>query len=66
MLCVVRLCGVQGVMGTIFVLQSALPAVMQAAILSANYKTDPEFGTLIVSLTTLLSILTVPLVMSLI
>ncbi|MBQ2477528.1 MAG: AEC family transporter, partial [Desulfovibrio sp.] len=66
MAAVVALCGVKGVMGTIFILQSALPAVMQAAILSANYKTDPEFGTLIVSLTTLLSILTVPLVMSLV
>ena len=66
MAAVVALCDVKGVMGTIFILQSALPAVMQAAILSANYKTDPEFGTLIVSLTTLLSILTVPLVMSLV
>ncbi len=65
MACVVALCGVKGVMGTVFILQSALPAVMQAAILSANYRTDPEFGTLIVSLTTLLSVLTVPLVMSL-
>ncbi len=46
-----------------FVLQASLPAVLQAAILSAHHGTDPEFGSLVITVTTLFCVLTVPLVM---
>lgn len=51
--------------GKVFVLQAALPAVMQASILSAHYKTDPAFGTLVITTTTIGCVLTLPLVMAL-
>lgn len=54
------------VMKNVFIIQAALPVVLQAAILSAYYQTDPEFGSLMVSLSTILCALTIPLCMSLI
>ncbi|MDO5536343.1 MAG: AEC family transporter [Desulfovibrionaceae bacterium] len=51
--------------GQTFVLQAALPAVLQAAILSAHHKTDPEFGSLIITMTTICCVVTIPIVMSL-
>ena len=50
-------------MGKVFIVQASLPVMMQAAILSANYNTDPNFGVQAVSISTLISILHVPLVM---
>lgn len=50
-------------MRKVFIMQSALPVLTQAAILSAYYKTDPEFGSLMVSLSTVLSAVTIPLYM---
>lgn len=47
----------------VFIMQASLPAIMQIAILSAFYRSDPEYGALLVSLSTVLSILTVPLYM---
>ena len=38
---------------------------MQASILSAHYKTDPAFGTLVITTTTIGCVLTLPLVMAL-
>ena len=52
-------------MGKVFIMQASLPVLMQAAILSAYYRTDAEFGALMVSLSTLLSALTIPIYMSL-
>ena len=52
-------------MGKVFIMQASLPVLMQAAILSAYYRTDPEFGALMVSLSTLLSALTIPIYMTL-
>ena len=57
--------GVDGLMGKVFILQASLPAVLQAAIMSAHYRTDPEFGTLVISLTTVLSVITIPILMCL-
>ena len=54
---------VPALMGKVFVIQSSLPVMAQAAILSAHYHTDPEFGAQAVSLTTLLSMATIPLYM---
>ena len=39
--------------------------MMQAAILSAHYHTDSRFGALAVTLSTLLSVVTIPLYMTL-
>ena len=50
-------------MGKVFIMQASLPVMTQAAILSAHYHTDAEFGAQAVTLTTLLSMLTIPLYM---
>lgn len=39
--------------------------MMQISILSAYYKTDAEFGALMVSLSTILSVITIPIAMTL-
>ena len=52
-------------MGKVFIMQASLPVLMQAAILSAYYRTDPQFGALMVSLSTLLSAITIPVCMCL-
>lgn len=53
-------------MGRVFVIQASLPVIMQIPILSAYYGTDPKFGAMMVVLSTLLCIITVPLWMCLI
>lgn len=45
----------------IFLTQAALPVLMQAAILTAYYNGDSRFGSLAVSLSAILSIVTIPL-----
>ena len=65
-LLVVKALGIAPYVGTVFVVQAALPAVMQAPILSAHHRTDPEFGTLVVTATTLGCILTLPIVLTLV
>lgn len=50
-------------MAKVFIIQSSLPVMSQAAILSAHYHTDPEFGAQAVCLTTLLSMISIPLYM---
>ena len=52
-------------MGNVFVIQSALPVLMQVAILSAYYDTDPEYGSIMVCLSTILCVITVPVYMTL-
>ena len=54
---------VPALMAKVFIIQASLPVMAQAAILSAHYHTDPEFGAQAVSLTTLLSMITIPLYM---
>lgn len=54
---------VPALMGKVFIIQASLPVMTQAAILSAHYHTDPEFGAQGVSLTTLLSMITIPIYM---
>lgn len=53
-------------MGKVFIIQSALPVLLQVAILSAYYRTDPQFGSIMVSASTILAALTVPIFMLLI
>ena len=52
-------------MGKVFIMQSSLPVIMQIAILSAYYNTDPEFGSVMVSLSTICCAITIPVYMTL-
>lgn len=52
--------GLPELMGRVFVMQASLPVLMQVAILSGYYNTDPEFGSLMVSLSTLACAVTIP------
>lgn len=52
-------------MGDVFIIQSSLPVLMQVAILSAYYDTDPDYGSLMVCSSTILSIVIVPIYMAL-
>ncbi len=65
MLAFLQIFPVPPLMGKVFMIQSALPVMMQAAILSAHYHTDARFGALAVTLSTLLSVVTIPLYMTL-
>lgn len=51
-------------MTKVFVVQSSLPVMMQAAILSAYYDADKTFGSEAVAATTLLSIFFIPILMT--
>lgn len=51
--------------GNVFIIQSSLPVLMQVAILSAYYNTDPDYGSIMVCLSTVLSVFTVPIYMAL-
>lgn len=53
-------------MRQVFIIQSSLPVVASVSLLSSYYNTDPEFGTVAVSATTLLSIVTIPVFMILV
>lgn len=52
--------GLPELAGRVFVMQASLPVLMQVAILSGYYNTDPEFGSLMVSLSTLACAVTIP------
>ena len=45
--------------------EAGLPCMMQISILGAVYKTDAPFGALLVSLSTVLSVITIPVAMTL-
>ena len=47
----------------VFVIMASLPVMIQTVVLSSLYKTDTEYATLVVSATTLLSIITIPIYM---
>ncbi|WP_196593614.1 AEC family transporter [Pectinatus sottacetonis] len=46
-----------------FVIMSSLPAMIQTVLLSSLYKADVEYATVIVSVTTIASIITIPIYM---
>lgn len=52
-------------MEKVFIIQAGLPCMMQISILGAVYKTDASFGALLVSLSTILSVITIPIAMTL-
>lgn len=53
-------------MGKVYIMQSSLPVLMQVSILSGYYNTDPDFGAIIVTLSTLLCVISIPVWMILI
>lgn len=57
--------GLPELMGKVYVMQASLPVLMQVAILSAYYNTDPDFGSVMVSLSTIICVITTPLYMTL-
>lgn len=57
--------GLSELMGKVFIIQSSLPVLMQVAILSAYYDTDPDYGSIMVCLSTILCVVTVPVYMAL-
>lgn len=65
MVAILQLVNLPALMGQVFIIQSSLPVLMQVAILSAYYNTDPEFGSLMVTISTIACVLTVPLYMAL-
>ncbi|WP_196599261.1 AEC family transporter [Pectinatus frisingensis] len=46
-----------------FIIMASLPAMIQTVVLSSLYKTDIEYATVIVSITTIFSIITIPIYM---
>lgn len=57
---------VPDLMRKVFIIQAGLPSILQTALMSAYYDTDPQYGALMVTMTTVLSILTIPLTMTLV
>lgn len=55
--------GLPRLMEKVFITQSSLPVLMQVAILSAYYKTDARFGSIMVSVSTILCAITIPVLM---
>jgi len=53
-------------MRNVFIIQSSLPVMINAAILCAYYQTDTRYAAVLISITTLLSLVTIPLYMVLI
>lgn len=50
----------QDLMLKVFIVQASLPIMLNVSILSSYYGTDSEYGTVLVSLSTILSIATIP------
>jgi predicted permease len=53
-------------MAKIFIIQSSLPMVTSAVLLASYYRADKEYATVVVSLTTVLTLVVIPLIMMLI
>lgn len=62
---IVPLFNLPELMGRVFIMQSSLPVLIQVAVLSAYYNTDAEFSAQVVALSTVLSIITIPVYMML-
>ena len=53
-------------MRNVFIIQSSLPVMMNAVILAGHYKADLRYATIAISLSTILSMITIPVYMLLI
>lgn len=60
MICLLPLFTVSALTANVFIIQSALPALMMAPVLAAYYKTDAQFASLDVALTTVISAVSMP------
>ena len=58
-----RLLGLQGVGFKVFVMDCAFPTAVLVGVLATEFDADPEFATLCIFVTTLSSLVTVPLVL---
>lgn len=64
MICViVHFLPIPELMFKVFIIMASLPAMAQIAVLASFYKADAEYATLVVSVSTLLSIVTIPVYM---
>lgn len=59
-----KLFNLQNSVAHVFIVQSSLPVMMQAAILSAYYNADSNFGSQAVAYTTILSIVFIPILIA--
>lgn len=55
---------VPSIMRDVFIIQASLPVMINAAVLTAYYKADVRYATILISFSTLLSILTIPAYMA--
>jgi len=53
-------------MAKVFIIQASLPVVSSAVLLAGYYRSDPEYASVVVSLSTVMSLLTIPLFMAVI
>lgn len=58
-----RLVDLPPLMTKVFIIQAALPVVTSAVILSAYYRSDSQYASVVVSLSTLLTMIVIPLIM---
>ncbi len=68
-LCIVLLAAlfdIPPLMRNVFIIQSSLPVMMNVAVIAGLYKSDLHFATVAISITTLISIATIPIFMMLI
>ncbi|UQZ90287.1 malate transporter [Deltaproteobacteria bacterium Smac51] len=50
-------------MAKVFIIQASLPVVSSAVLMAGYYRSDKEYASVVVSLTTLMSLITIPLAM---
>ncbi|MDR1043570.1 MAG: AEC family transporter [Candidatus Adiutrix sp.] len=62
----IRLIEIPPLMAKVFIIQSSLPVISSAVLLSAYHRSDAHYASAVVSLSTLMSLLTIPLYMVLI
>jgi predicted permease len=61
-----RLLPLPDLMRKVFIIQAGLPVMVNIALLATHYKSDEEFATLAVSVSTLLAIVSIPIMMLLV
>jgi len=63
---IIKLFSIDGLVKNIIVLQAAMPSAVMAMILSAKYERDASLVASVVLITTVLSMLSIPLILSII
>jgi malate permease and related proteins len=62
---IIKMFPIPALMAKVFIIQSSLPAMVQIGVLSAFYKADKEFGSLVVSISTMCALLVIPMYITL-